>query len=216
MVRYTWSIMKVAIDESGDSGRRFWAGSTPWFVVAGVIVPDVMDGCGLTCQAVSEYSKQFMQGAEIHFAHNSHARHEHFLKHMQHEDYVFVAVAMDKRKLLKTKPYMLASKGAMLQYCLDELFRELQPMLDSPIVLIDKNSRRLDRALKRHLMRLFGVKHKGDYRAIRNIRYVDSAHEPLVQLADYVAGAVRHHVDNSYDSRSYEKYLVHKGKIFYL
>ena len=46
--------MKIAIDESGDSGRKFWSGSSRWFILTAVIVPDDM-WCGPTCQAIEVY-----------------------------------------------------------------------------------------------------------------------------------------------------------------
>lgn len=208
--------MKIAIDESGDVGRKFWAGSTPWFVVAAVIVPDVQQGCGLVCSAVDDYKRDVMQGSEIHFAHNSHTQHERFFSHMSDKDYLYVAVAMDKRALLKKKPYLLASKQVMLRHCVDRLFAELQPHWDNPMIIMDRNSRKIDRSLRRHFFRAFGTPNSKDLRHIKNIVFVDSDKEPLVQFADYVAGAVRHHVDKSYNSQSYEKYLADKGKIYYL
>ena len=98
----------------------------------------------------------------------------------------------------------------------DKLFEELRPYWDNPIVLIDNNSRRVNRALKWHLLKMFGSHHKGDLHSMKDIVFVDSKTEPLVQLADYVAGAVHHHVDGDYDRASYQAYLQKKGKIFYL
>jgi len=208
--------MKIAIDESGDSGRRFWRGSTRWFVVAAVIVPDTARECGLTCDAVDKFKTEHMNGSELHFARNSHHQHEEFFDYMNDKEFVYVAVAMDKKQMLRRKPHILASKKMMLQASLDRLFREIQPMLDDPVVLVDKNSRRIDRALKRHLLNFFGSHHKGDWRSIKNVVFVDSKREPLVQFADYVAGAVRHHVDKKYHSQSFEKYLSDKGKVYFL
>ena len=209
--------MKIAIDESGDIGQRFWRGSTKWFVMAAVIVPDVQDGCGLTCQAISDYAEEFVGGRELHFAHNSHDQHASFLKYMHDKDFVYVSVALDKRKLLRISPQILATKQTLLRFCLDILFTELKPWLDNPIVLLDTSgSEQLNKSLKRHLKEYYGAKYDGDHRSIKEQRYVDSQHEPLVQLADYIAGAVRHHVDTSYNSRSYEHYLADKGKIIYL
>lgn len=209
--------MKIAIDESGDIGQRFWRGSTKWFVMTAVIVPDVKDGCGKTCQAISDYVEEYANGRELHFAHNSHEQHTHFLRYMKNKDFVYVSVALDKRKLLRISPQILATKQTLLRFCLDILFTELKPWLDSPIVLLDTSgSEHLNRSLKRHLLEYYGAKHNGDFRAIKEQRYVDSKSEPLVQLADYIAGAVRHHVDKSYNSRSYEQYLADKGKIIYL
>lgn len=209
--------MKIAIDESGDIGQRFWRGSTKWFVMAAVIVPDVKDGCGLTCQAISAYAEKYAGGRELHFAHNSHEQHAHFLNYMQDKDFVYISIALDKRKLLRISPQILSTKQTLLRFCLDMLFKELKPYLDSPIVLLDTSgSEHLNRSLKHHLHEMYGAKYNGDFKAIKEQRYVDSKTEPLVQLADYIAGAVRHHVDKSYDSKSFEQFLANKGKVVYL
>ncbi|NBU34278.1 DUF3800 domain-containing protein [bacterium] len=209
-------LMKIAIDESGDTGKKLWHGSSKWFVLAAVIVPDTIRGCGAVCMCVAQYQRLHMNGAELHYSKNSHEQHLSFLQYMHDKDYVFAAVAVNKRWLLRHRPYVLRSKMALLHYSFDILFENLQPWLYNPTVLIDTNGgRHFNRALSRHLMGLFGSRHKGDIRALSQVVTVDSRQEPLVQLADYVAGAVRHHVDNSYEGTAYEMYLVDKGKIFF-
>lgn len=208
--------MKIAIDESGDTGRKLWRGSSKWFILAAAIVPDSIEGCGLTCQCVSKYRQEFNYGNELHFSKNTHDQHLHFLQFMHDKDFVFAAVAIDKRKLLVKKPYILRSKTALLQYSFDALFSELKPWLDDPIVLIDASGPdSFNRALSRHLLKLFGSRHKGDFHSIKRVACVDSRDEPLVQLADYVAGAVRHHVDIDNKSSAFELYLSDKGRIFF-
>lgn len=208
--------MKIAIDESGDSGRKLMHGSSHWFVMAAAIVPETADGCGTTCQCVAIYRQLYLDGAELHFSKNSHDQHLAFLRYMHDKDFVFASVAIDKRKLMKTNPEVLEDKMTLLQYAFDHLFVELKPWLDSPVVLCDVNgSRNFDRALQRHLLSQFGSRHKGDIRAIRQVRSVDSRTEPLVQLADYIAGAIRHHVDIDNTSSAYELYLADKGRIFF-
>ena len=105
---------------------------------------------------------------------------------------------------------------ALVHYAFDNLFDQLQPWLDNPTVLVDTNGgRHFNRSLARHLMDLFGSRHKGDVHSISQVVTVDSRQEPLVQLADYIAGAVRHHVDTTYEGTAYELYLADKGKIFF-
>jgi Protein of unknown function (DUF3800) len=208
--------MKIAIDESGDTGRKIWKGASRWFVLSAVIVPEVADGCGQTCQYVSRYAHEHMYGQEIHFAHNSHQQHLKFFEYMQGTEYIHASVAIDKRKLLKRRPQILVSKMSVVQYAFDQLFSQIQPWLDDPLVLIDTNGQDwFNRALSRHLLNEFGPTLKGDLHAIKNVKAVDSRREPLVQLADYVAGAVRHYVDDQYPSESFETYLADKGKIYF-
>lgn len=209
--------MKIAIDESGDSGRKFWKGSSKWFILTAVIVPD-NDFCGPTCQAIDEYRQSKSGGRELHFAHNSHEQHIDFLSYMHEYDFIFASVAIDKRRLLRRRPQLFRRKMIFLQFAFDKLFRELQPWLDNPVVLMDSNGpKHFNKALSKHLIKLFGSKHKGDIHSLAQVRAVDSRNEPLVQLADYIAGAVHHHVDGDHpNSNTFESHLSDKGKIFYV
>jgi hypothetical protein len=208
--------MKIAIDESGDTGRKLWRGSSRWFILAAVIVPESAPGCGITCQAVEAYRRNFTNDPELHFSHNSHEQHLDFMHYMHDKDFVYASVVIDKRKLLLRNPFVLSSKMSLLQYAFDNLFAQLQPWLDDPIVLMDSSgSRHFNQVLGHHLLRLYGSDNKTGIHKIKQIKSVDSASEPLVQLADYVAGAIHHHLDKSYSSETFEKYLQDKGKLFY-
>ncbi len=209
--------MKIAIDESGDSGRKLWRGSSQWFVLAAVVVAESGMECGPICRAVAEYRERYMAGAELHFSHNSHEQHEDFFRFMDDKDYVFAAVAIDKRRLLLTHPQILRSKKALFEYGIDALFSKIKQALDNPVVLIDEGgSYAFNKSLTRHLTKRFGSRHKGDLRSIKYVDIVSSIDEPLVQLADYVAGSVRHKVDDQYPGTTYDDFLVDKGKIFFI
>lgn len=206
--------MKIAIDESGDSGRKFWKGSSKWFILAAVIVPDDMV-CGPVCVAVDDYRQNTNSGYELHFAHNSHEQHVNFFEYMKSREFIFASICIDKQSLAFRQPQMLRSKMVLYKFAFEKLFTELKPWLDHPTVLIDTNGpTHFNKALSNHLLRIFGSKHKGDINSIEQIRAVDSKTEPLVQLADYVAGAIHHHVDGRHTSNTYEVYLQNKGKIF--
>ena len=208
--------MKIAIDESGDSGRKFWKGSSKRFIVTAVIVPDNMV-CGPTCQAINTYRHEQNGGRELHFSHNSHERHIQFLSYMSDKEFVYASIIIDKRKLIKAKPHVLRSKMSLLQFSFDRLFEELHPWLDDPVVLIDTNGpSRFNRALSRHLMKRFGTHGAKDIHGIKQIRSVDSNKEPLVQLADYVSGAIHHHVDEDHHSKTFEIYVKDKGKLIFV
>jgi hypothetical protein len=208
--------MKIAIDESGDSGRKFWKGSSRWFILTAIIVPD-NDFCGTTCQAVERYRKDYNGGRELHFAHNSHENHIGFLGSVHNMDYVYLSVVIDKQKLLRRQPQVFRTKMALVQFSFDALFEQLHPWLDDPLVLLDTNGpKHFNKALSRHLMRLFGSQHKGDVHGLKQVRAVDSDKEPLVQLADYVSGAVHHHVDGKHHSTTFEDYVQDKGKLVYI
>ncbi|MDO8265797.1 MAG: DUF3800 domain-containing protein [Candidatus Saccharibacteria bacterium] len=208
--------MKIAIDESGDSGRKFWKGSSKWFILTAVVVPDDKI-CGPTCQAVDNYRKINGNGQELHFAHNSHEQHVEFLKYMHDQEFIFASVCINKRRLIAKKPYVFRNKISLLNFAFEKLFVELKPWLDHPVVVMDTSgSKYLNHVLSNHLLRLFGSAHKGDHRYIERVRAVDSRNEPLVQLADYVAGSVHHHINGKYKTRTFEEYLEDKGKLFFV
>lgn len=208
--------MKIAIDESGDSGRKFWSGSSRWFILTAVIVPD-NEYCGPACQAVDTYKRDSNNGSELHFAHNSHEKHVDFLEYMKSEDFIFASVVIDKMRLLRNNPKVFRSKMSLIQFAFDKLFFHLSPWLDNPIVLFDTNGpAQFNRGLSRHLLNEFGSKHQGDVTALTQVRSVDSAREPLVQLADYVCGAIHHHVRNPQGSKTFHDLLEDKGKIFFV
>jgi hypothetical protein len=209
--------MKIAIDESGDSGRKFWRGSSRFFILTAVIVPD-NELCGKTCEAIEFFKEHYNGGRELHFAHNSHEQHASFLDYVHDEEFVFASIVIDKRKLVKRKPYIFRRKMILLKFAFEHLFRRLKPWLDNPVVLVDTNgSKHFNRALSRHLMKLFGSRHKGDFRALKYVRSVDSKHEPLVQLADYVSGAIHHDIDGRHpNSDTFDTYLKDKGKVYFI
>jgi len=206
--------MKIAIDESGDSGLKFWKGSSRWFILTAIIVPDDKI-CGPICTAVDDYRQNVNNGFELHFAHNSHEQHVNFFSYMSDKEFIFASVCIDKQKLARRRPQVLRSKMSLYRFAFEKLFTELKPWLDHPVVLIDTNGpKHFNKALSNHLLRMFGSKHKGDINYIEQVRVVDSQYEPLVQLADYVAGAIHHHVDGRHNSNTFEVYLQNKGKIF--
>lgn len=209
--------MKIAIDESGDNGRKFWKGSSRWFILTAVIVPD-NDYCGPTCQAVELYKKENRYTNELHFSHNSHQQHADFLSYMEDKEYIYASVCIDKKRLIRRKPQVFRNKMALLQYSFDQLFNHLKPWLDNPVVLVDTNGpKHFNRALGKHLLRIYGSQHKGDIHSIQEVKSVDSRSEPLVQLADYVSGAIHHYVDGKHPhSTTFDNYLRGKGKVFYI
>ena len=140
--------MKIAIDESGDSGRKFWAGSSKLFILTAVIVPDNMM-CGTTCQAVDRYRIERAGGRELHFAHNSHEEHIDFLRYIHDHEFIFVSICIDKPKLYRERPYLLRNKISLLSFTFEQLFIKLQPWLDDPVVLMDTSgSKWLNKALR--------------------------------------------------------------------
>ena len=207
--------MIIAIDESGDNGKKLWRGSSRWFIL-GAAIADESDTCGVVCKSVKQFISDYDMATELHFSQNTPETHEAFLQYMSSQDYLFACYAIDKRKLLAKRPWVLRSKLQLYNYALGALFSNIKMGMDSPTVIIDRNGPPwLTKSVNKYVLSNFGTRHKGDMHAIKDMYADDSAHQPMLQLADYVAGATRHYIENYTDAYLYEKYLANKGKIFY-
>ena len=192
--------MILAIDESGDAGKKFWKGSSRWFVVAAVIVDGDIAQDQVHRSIKAFYKKTNLQ-EELHFAHNSDLVHRMFLEAMSSQSFTFACIAVNKTKLLRSKPWVFRTRLALYNYTFGQLFIKLRPQLDNPIVIIDRNGGRwFTKAINKYLYHNFGHRHKGDAHAIQNIYTEESVSQPLIQLADYVAGATNHFVQNYSDA----------------
>jgi hypothetical protein len=67
----------------------------------------------------------------------------------------------------------------------------------------------------REIKYLYQSRHKGDRSALICSESKSSLDEPLVQLADYVAGSIRHKIDEMNNPSYVDEYLEDKGKIFF-
>ncbi len=207
--------MILAIDESGDAGKKFWRGSSRWFLVAAVVV-DGDIAHDQVSRAIQNFYKQHNLQEELHFAHNTDEIHNAFLHTMQSQSFSFVCVAVNKTALLRKKPWLFRSRLSLYNYSFGQLFIRLRPQLDHPIVLIDRNGGRwFTKAINKYLYHNFGNRHKGDQHAIAHIYTEDSVSQPLIQLADYIAGAANHFVQQYTDAHLYSEYLHAKGEIYY-
>lgn len=208
--------MIVAIDESGDAGKKFWRGSSRWFLLAAVMI-DGQIAHDQVNAAIKDFYAHTKLDEELHFAHNSDYIHHEFLSAMSRQSFTFTCIAINKTKLVRTKPWIFRSRLALYNYAFGQLFTELKPQLVSPTVLIDRNGGRwFTKAINKYLYHNFGKRHKGDVHAIQNIYTEDSDSQPLIQLADYVAGAANHFVQQYSDAELFDQYLHAKGVIVFV
>jgi Protein of unknown function (DUF3800) len=205
--------MLVAIDESGDTGKRFNRGSSPWFILAAIIV-DQDTGLDISKQILEFTISRGLD--EVHYAHDSEQIKHEFLSLAKTWNFNFQVLAIDKKKLLRQKPHALISKSALYNYVLSELHRTTSNSIAHPKILIDSSGNAVfEWSLRRQIGKLWGCVHKGDTYCISGFLSVNSKDQPLVQLADYVAGSARHYVENYTDKYYFADYIADKGVIHY-
>lgn len=204
--------MIIAIDESGDAGKKFWRGSSQWFVVSAVVIAS--DHRQAVYDAITTFRHVYRFHDELHFAHNPPSIQNDFLAAMEQQPYQFVSYAMRKPAVLRTKPWIFRSRLALYNYALSRLFATLHGIAEQPVVYIDRNGGRwFSKAITRNLYKQYGMRHKGDRRGIKVIHTVDSVEQPLIQLADYIAGATNHFVQRYSDADLYTQHVQSKGQL---
>jgi hypothetical protein len=205
----------IFIDESGDLGFRFDRGSTRYFTIALVIFET--DEAALSCQRAIEACRRRLRLAndfEFHFHSDRHVRRIAFLDTIRDQSFRLSTFTLDKPKLWNEsmrnagQAYRLACEKA-----LDDIRIDLDGMqLVNAHVVIDGSG---DRRFRRQLTTF--IKQAVNRRAvhgIRSVRLSRSESDPLVQLADYVAGVTNRQLTDKDGTSLYESRLQAKRRSF--
>jgi hypothetical protein len=146
--------MLVLIDESGDCGLKFGAGSSELFVCVAVVFSDTFsaDACeraidGLRLQIHKPPSFEF------HFSESSNKVREAFFRTVNHENFRYAGFVVEKRKLYSER---FQDPKQVYEFAVGLVCEQVKPLLDNSKIIIDKNGdrrfkRRLERTLKRQM-----------------------------------------------------------------
>jgi hypothetical protein len=179
--------MLVLIDESGDCGLKFGAGSSELFVCVAVVFSDTFsaDACeraidGLRLQLHKPPSFEF------HFSESSNKVREAFFRTVNHEDFRYAGFVVEKRKLRGER---FQDPKQVYEFAVGLVCEQVKPLLDNSKIIIDKNGdrrfkRRLEKTLKRQMTNSEGLC------SIKKVTMENSQSNRLVQLADMVAGSL--------------------------
>jgi len=201
--------MLVFVDESGDAGMKLEAGSSPFFVVTAVLFEDheEADGCD---RRIDEIRRQLglKSHKEFHFADDTPAIREHFLREVSSYEFFYFSVVLNKRKLWGPG---FQYKSPFYKYAVNLVFQNMKPHLSDATVVIDRCG---DRDFRKQLAPYLRKKIKqGKNRPsmIKKVRSERSHKNNLVQLADMVCGAVaRSYRSNRKDRQVYRRIIRHR------
>lgn len=202
--------MLVFIDESGDLGFKLDRGSSRFFTIALVVFDDSV--AAQACQQVIEGLKQQLHlptDYEFHFHDDSHDRRLALLSTVARQHFWCYTFTLDKASPRLTGPGFRHRSPDYKWVCrtaIDNVASELQ---DATIIIDGSGERTFRQQISAYLRRELNPQQRAQIKAIRLSR---SHSDPLIQLADYVAGVTNRLYEEKAGAELYELYLRRKRR----
>lgn len=201
--------MYVFLDESGDAGFKFEGGSSAQFVIALVIFDDPLDA-EETALAIKRLRQRLNMNEkyEFKFSKTDDYRRLQFLEAVKDCDFRVRVMVVDKRTLQNQT--LRTDKESFYNYFVGQLFAHNSGSILGARLRVDgSGGREFKQAFQTYLR---GKLTPG---TILKCKFVNSANDNLIQLADMVAGAVyRSYNPNKQDS-SYLERIRHRIEDFW-
>jgi hypothetical protein len=195
----------VFLDESGDPGFKFGEGSSTFFVVTLVLVPDATTAAALDNTIANlRLRLRTPKDYEFHFTSTCAAWRESFMKEINGFAFRYHSIVINKPALsgegfrVKESFYKFACR-IVLQNAARELHQ-------ATVVLDGCGSREFQRQLCSYLRRAINDPEAPNV-SIRKLKIQDSRKNNLLQLADMICGAVARSFTQKKDAQLYRKWL---------
>lgn len=172
--------MLVFIDESGCAG--FKPASSKFLIISMTMFDDCKEAerCGLR---IKELKKELRINPEFHFAHDSIKTRDAFFECVREYDFTIRSIYVEKDLIrsafLRTRP------KKFYNFCIKSLIDHDGGRLQNATVKIDAQGKKERTDAFVSYLRKDAPEGK-----FRKIKPVDSRHDTLVQLADYMVGAM--------------------------
>lgn len=193
--------MLVFIDESGDPGLKIDKGSSRYFTVSLVIFEENEEA--LACDQKIELLKRelgWSPDSEFHFKNNSDKAREAFLRAVLPYNFFYYGIVINK-DLDKLWGDGFKDKKSFYKYTCSLVFENAKEKLDNATIVIDKSG---DLDFRRQLEKYLKSKMNSAKKAIKKVKMERSKSNNLLQLADYVAGAINRSVSDK--RKNHDKY----------
>lgn len=199
--------MLVFMDESGDSGMRGKPGSSPHFVVTGVLFEDHEEAnqCEYRIQELRE-TKRLPPNFEFHFNSCSNNLRTAFLQAVRSSGFFYHSIVLNKAKLWGEG---FQYKNSFYKYTTGLVFENMKPQLSNSIVVLDKCGNQEFRSeLAKYLKRR--INENDGQRLIKKVKMQRSDGNDLLQLADMVCGAVARSCSDKTDRWRFRRLIRHR------
>lgn len=185
--------MLVFIDDSGDAGFKIAQGSTRSLVIACCVFEDNA-AAERTANVIREFraSLGWHPRAEFKFSKSRADIRRAFLEAVRGEDFFVRAVIMQKDRIYSQ--HLQQDHRSFYNYAIQTVLSYSNGTIRNASVKIDGSGDRTYKKAAIAYLRSEVTKRGGG--VVAKVRFVDSKTDQLIQLADMVAGAIRHSVDS--------------------
>jgi hypothetical protein len=180
--------MYVFIDDSGDPGFKFDKGSSRFFVIACCVfeTAEAAESASIAISALKERLGR-PQHVEFKFAKTRVDTQVQFFDALSQEDFFVRILVIDK--MSGERAYRDLSQGSLYNLAIHQVLASARGVLSGARVTIDGGgSRNYRRSTVGVIRGDLGSSNPG---AIHSISFAQSHRDPLLQLADMVAGSAR-------------------------
>jgi hypothetical protein len=191
--------MHVFIDDSGDPGFRLDSGSSRHFVIA-CCVFESPDSAERTSQRIRDFKKNlgWPPMEELKFSKTRSEIRFDFLNQICSNDFFVRAIVVDKRVIISDN--LITAHKNFYNYIINMVLTHSKGTIRDARVRIDgSGSREYKKAMQSYLKY---QSNSSDIRIVRNVNFVNSKGDQLIQLADMIAGSTRRSYDDSRSNSS--------------
>ena len=195
------------MDESGDAGFKFGKGSSDFFIIAAVVFEDDLE-MEKTSIAIKTLKRRlgFQDFREFKFHKLSREIRLEFLKEIKRFQFKILCLVVDKRK--PENGVFRDNRSLFYVHAIKMLAKDIDiSTLGVKIKLDGGGNRSFKRNFYSHLKEKLNWK---DKKIMRDLRFVDSKNNSLIQLADMIAGALRRSYEGNKNDKDIYRNIVKK------
>lgn len=200
--------MLVFIDDSGDPGFKVGRGSTRVFVVALVIFDDDLDA-EETSLKIKRLRRQISKYDDFEFKFNKCSKEIRckFLRRVAASKFRVRAIVVPKSKIYS--PKLRDSNEYFYNHAIKLVLKHHGGTIKNAKIFLDGHGpKKQEQAFLSYLRREINPLFPEEDRVILKLKIVDSRKNPLIQLADMVAGAIyRSYNSEKNDSQLYRRII---------
>lgn len=178
----------VFIDESGDPGFKINKGSSQYFVIALVIFQDELEA-EETALIIKKYRRKIGKSNSYEFKFNksSNEFRLNFLQEIKNCKFIARAIIVEKEVLYSSQ--LRSRKESFYNYFLRKVLEKNNNTIKNAKIRIDGSG---ERAFRKELQSYLKQELNSETKKVmKNLRFIDSKKDVLIQLADMVAGTIR-------------------------
>lgn len=178
--------MLVFIDDSGDPGFRIEKGSSSFFVIALVVFRDTLEA-EKTSIAIKELRRKLKVSDFYEFKFNKTNKKfkDAFFNAVRPFSFKIRAIAVDKKIIYSTR--LRVYKENFYNYIIMQVLRNSNNIKKAKLRFDKRGEKAIRDQLRVYLSRELDNKNK---KVFKDLKFVDSRENTLIQLADMVAGSI--------------------------